>query len=97
MQFEEHPAPNCPSSPRTESSKEAATTEGSDLKEPLELGLELASFLRGLMGTSKDEDNSMPLEPPVTEFSQWLPWGADRCETPSCWAELSAVPEVEDH
>ena len=97
MQFEDHPAPNHPSSLRTESSEEAATAEGSDLEEPPELGLEVASFLRQSMGTSKDEDNRMPPEPAVTEFSQWVPWRADRCKTPSWWAELLAVSEVGDH
>ena len=97
MQFEDHPAPNCPSSPRMESSKEAATAEGWDLEEPPELRPEVASFLRGSTGTSKDEDDRMPPEPAVTEFSQWVLWRADRCKTPSWWAELSAVPEVGDH
>ena len=97
MWFEEHPAPNHPSSPRTESSEEAAATEGLDLEEPPELGPEVASFLRGLMGTSKDEDGRMPPEPAVTEFSQWVPWRANRHKTPSWWAKLLAVLEVEDH
>ena len=54
-----------------ESSKEAAATKGSDLEEPHELGPEVASFLRGSTGTSKDEDDRMPPEPAVTEFSEW--------------------------
>ena len=97
MWFEDHPAPNHSYSLRTESSKEAAATEGLDLEEPPELGPEVASFLRGSMGTSEDKDDWMPLEPTVTEFSQWVPWRADRCKTPSWWAELLAVPEVGDH
>ena len=95
--FEDPPAPNHPSGSRIESSKEAATAEGSDLEEPPDLGPEVASFLRGSPGTSKDEGNRMPLEPAVTEFSQWVLWRADRCKTPSWWAELSAVPEIGDH
>ena len=79
-------APNCPSGLRTESSEEATATEGSDLEEPPELGPDLASLLRGSLGTSKDEGDKMPLEPVVTEFSQWVPWRADRCKTPSWWA-----------
>ena len=67
-----------------ESSKEAATTEGSDLEEPPELG-------------SEDKDNGTPPEPTATEFCQWVPWRADRCKTHSWWAKLSAVMEVEDH
>ena len=97
MQFEDPLAPDCPSNPRTESSKEAATAEGSDLEEPPKLGPEVASFLRGLMGTSEDKDDRMPPEPAVTEFSQWVPWRANRYKTPSWWAELLAVPEVGDH
>ena len=97
MQFEDPPAPNCPSGQRTESSEEATTTEGSDLEETPELGLEVASFLRGSLGTSEDKGNGMPLEPTFTEFSQWVPWRANNCETPSWWAELSAVPEIGDH
>ena len=80
-----------------EFTEEAAATVGFDLEEPPELRLKVASFLRGSMGTSKDEDDRMPLEPAVTEFSQWVPWRADNCKTPSWWAELLAVPGVEDH
>ena len=53
--------------------------------------------MRGSLGTSEDEDDRMPLEPAVTEFSQWVPWRADRCKIPSWWAELLAVPEDGDH
>ena len=97
VQFEDPPAPNCPSGQRMESGEEATTTEGSDLEEPPELGLEVASFLRGSLGTSKDKGNMMPHEPMVTEFSQWVLWRANNCETPSWWAELSVVPETGDH
>ena len=57
----------------------------------------MASFLRELLGTSEDEDDRMPPESAVTEFSQWVLRRADRCETPSWWAELSAVWEIGDH
>ena len=95
MQFEDNPAPNQPSSLGTESSEEAATAKGWDLEEPPRPDVE--SFLRGSMGTSDNEDDRMPPEPTVTEFSQWVPWKANRCKTPSWWAELLAVPEVGDH
>ena len=97
MQFEDPPAPNCPSGQRTEFIEEATTAKGSHLAGPPELGLEVASFLRESPGTSKDEGNRMLLEPAVTKFSQWVPWRANNCETPSWWAELSAVPEIGDH
>ena len=97
MQFEDPPAPNCPSGLRMESSEEAATAEGSNLEEPPELGPEVASFLRGSLGTSEDKGNRMPPEPAVTEFRQWVPWRADRCKTLSWWAELLAVLKIGDH
>ena len=97
MWFEDPPAPNCLSGPKMDSSEEGATAKGSNLEEPPELRLEVASFLRGLLGTSKDKGDRMPLEPIVTEFSQWVPWRANRCKTPSWWAELSAVLEIGDH
>ena len=56
-----------------------------------------ASFLRGSPGTSEDEGNRMPLEPVVTEFRQWVQWRADKCKTPSWWADLLAVLEIGDH
>ena len=93
--FEDPPASNHPSGQRTESSEEAAITEGLDLEEPPKLGPEVASFLRGSLGTSKDKGDRTPPEPAVTEFSQWVPWRADKYKTPG--AQLLAVPEIGDH
>ena len=69
VQFEDSPAPNCPSGLKTGSGEEGATAKGSDLEEPLELGLVVASFSRGLPETSKDKGDRTPLEPTITEFS----------------------------
>ena len=88
VQFEDPPAPNCPTDQKTGSGEEGATSEGSDLEEPPELGLEVASFLRGSPETSGDEGNVTPLEPAVLEFSQWVPWKAKKCETPDWWSEM---------
>ena len=52
--FGDPPSPNCPTDPKTGSGEEGATSKGSDLEEPLELRLEVASFLRGLPDTSGD-------------------------------------------
>ena len=76
------PAPSCPTDPKMGSSEEGTTGKGSDLEEPPEVGLAVASFLRGFPGTSKDEGNRMPPEPAVFEFSQWEPWKAVKCKTP---------------
>ena len=37
---------------------------------------------KGSLDTSKDEGDRMPPEPAVLEFSQWVPWKAEKCETP---------------
>ena len=97
MQFEDPPTPNCPSGLKTGASEEGATAEGSDLEDPPELGPVVASFLRGLLETSEDEGDGMPPEPAITEFSQWVPWRANKCKTPGWWAELVVVPEMADH
>ena len=82
VQFEDPPAPNCPSGLKTGSSEGGATSKGSDLEEPPELGPVVASFLRGLPETSEDKGDRMPPEPTVTEFSQWIPWKANKCKNP---------------
>ena len=97
VQFEDPPAPNSPTDPKTGSGEEGTTSKGSDLEEPLELRPEVASFLRGSLETSGDEGNVMPLEPAVLEFSQWVPWKAKKCETPDWWSELLVVPGMENY
>ena len=67
------------------------------MDELLELKPTVASFLRGLPETSKHEGEETSLEPPVTGFSQWVPWKAERCKTPEWWTELSTVPGKDDH
>ena len=57
----------------------------------------IASFLRGSLETSKDKGKETSLEPPIVEFSQWVPWKAERCETPDWWTELSTVPGKDNH
>ena len=57
----------------------------------------VASFLRGLPKTSKDEGEETSSESPVIEFSWWVPWKAKICKTPEWWSELSTVPGKDDH
>ena len=38
----------------------------------------------------------MPTEPAILDFSLWVPWKVERCETPDWWMELSAEPGKED-
>ena len=96
MQFKDQPVPSCTTDPKTEPSEQGSNDEGSDLEEPPELKPRAASFLRGLPKTSEDEGEETPPEPPVLEFSQWVPWMAKRCETLEWWPELSTVPRRDD-
>ena len=56
----------------------------------------VASFLQGLLETSDEEGKKMPPEPTILDFNLWVPWKAERCETPDWWRELSAVLGKED-
>ena len=56
----------------------------------------VASFLRGSPKTFEDKGKETSPEPPVVEFSQWVPWKAERYKTLEWWTELSAVPGKED-
>ena len=46
--------------------------------------------------TSDKEGKKTPPEPAILDFSLWVPWKAERCETPDWWRELLAVPGKED-
>ena len=89
--FEYHPSRR-----NSESAREAMTTEDPDLEELPELGLEVASFLRGLAKNSEEEEKAPSPKPPVKDFHQWVAWKAETCKTPGWWRELLAVPEVQD-
>ena len=71
-------------------------TEDPDLEEPLELGLEVTCFLRGLAKNSEEEEKAPSPKPPVKELCKWVAWKAEACKTPGWWRELLAVPEVQD-
>ena len=96
VQFEDQPAPSCPTDPKTGPGEEGTNGEDSDLEELLELKPAVASFLRGSPDTSEDEGDRMPPEPTVLEFSQWVPWKAKRCKTLEWWTKLLTVPGIED-
>ena len=79
----------------SESSREVMATEDPDLEEPLELGLEVTSFLRGSADNSEEEEAPSP-KPPMKELCKWVAWRAEMCKTPDWWRELLAVPGVPD-
>ena len=86
MQFEDTLAPNHPTDLKTGSSEEGTNGKDSDLEEPRELKPD----------TFEDKGDRTPLEPAVSEFSQWVPWKAERCKTLEWWTKLSMVPAIED-
>ena len=92
----DQPTPSRPIDPKTKPSEEGTNGKGSDLEQLPELKPAVVSFLRGLPDTCEDEANRMSLEATVMEFSQWIPWKAERCKTPEWWTELLTVPGVED-
>ena len=97
MWFEDQPVPSCTAGPKTEPNQQGSNGEGSDLEEPPELKPMVASFLRGSLKTSEDEGKETSSEPPVIEFSQWVPWKAERCKTREWWTELLTVPGKDNH
>ena len=64
----------------------------SDLGEPPELKVEVASFLEGSSEALDGKSEEGPLEPSVSKFVNWVRWKAGKCNTPNWWAELSTVP-----
>ena len=76
--------------------EEGSKGRGSGLEEPPELKPMVASFLRGSPGTLDKEGEKAPLEPDILDFGLWVPWKAERCETPDWWRELLAVLGKED-
>ena len=89
-------APSQSANPEMLSGKEGCVGGDSDLGELLELKPAVACFLQGLPGTLDEEGEKTLPEPPVSNFAKWVHWKAERCDTPSWWAELSTVPGEDD-
>ena len=96
VRLADEPVPSQSTNPNTPPGEEGSKGRGSDLEEPPELKPMVASFLQGSPETLDDESKKMPLEPTILDFSLWVPWEAERCETPDWWMELSAVSGKED-
>ena len=87
-----------PSRRNSESGREAMATEDPNLEELLELGPEVACFLRGLAKNSEEEEEMVPSpEPSVKELHMWVAWKAEACKIPGWWREMLAVPEMQDY
>ena len=96
VRFADRPAPSQSADPKTPPGKEGSQGRGSDLEELPELKATVASFLRGSLETLDKEGEKMPPEPDTADFSQWVKWKSERCETPDWWEELLAVPGKKD-
>ena len=96
VRFADEPSPSQSTDPQMPLGGEGSKGTGSALEEPPELKPTVASFLRGSPETLHEEGKKMPLEPDIMDFSQWVPWKAERCETPDWWEEMLAVLVKED-
>ena len=96
VRFADEPAPSQSTNPKMPPGKEESKGRGPDLEEPPELKPTVASFLQGSPETSDKEGKKMPQEPDIMDFGLWVPWKAERCETPDWWEELLAVLGKED-
>ena len=65
----------------------------SDLGEPPQLKVEVASFLQGSSKMPEDEHEEMLPEPSVSKSAKWVRWRAEKCDVPDWWVELSTVPQ----
>ena len=92
VSFADKLAPSQSTDPDTPSGREGSEGGDFDLWELLELKPAVASFLWGSPETSDNEGEKMPLEPTILDFAKWVPWKAEKCNTPSWWMELSTVP-----
>ena len=92
ISFVDELSPGQSANPDTLSGGEGSKGRDSDLGEPPELKPAVASFLQGSPETSDNEGNRTPPEPAILDFAEWVPWKAERCNTPSWWMELSTVP-----
>ena len=91
--FECHPSPRS-----SEHGGEAAATEDPDLKELLELGLEVTSFLQGSAKSLGEENMKVPSpEPPIEELQKCVTWRAWAYKTPSWWQELTVIPGMDNY
>ena len=81
-----------PADPEIPSGAEGSKGRDADLGELQELAPTVASFLWGSLETSDDEGGEILPEPAVLDLAEWVQWKAEKCDTPSWWMKLSAVP-----
>ena len=87
------PAASQSTNPDMLSGRMGSEGRDSDLGEPPQLKVEVASFLQGSSETPEDKDKEMLPEPSVYKSAEWVCWRAEKCEIPNWWAELSTVLE----
>ena len=96
VRFTDEPVSSQSADPKMPLGEEGSQGRGSDLEELLELKATVASFLWGSLETLDEEGEKMPPQPDTADFSQWVKWKSERCETPDWWEELLAVLGKED-
>ena len=94
--FASEPTPSQSIDPDMPPSETESEDGASNLGEPPELKVEVASFLEGSSEALDGKSEEGPPEPSVSKFADWVRWKVGKCDTPNWWAELSTVPgEVE--
>ena len=93
--FSSQPTASQSADPDTPSGRMGSKGRDLDLGEPLQLKVEVASFLQGSseMPEDEDKDEEMLPEPSISKSAKWVQWRAEKCDVPDWWAELSTVLE----
>ena len=92
VRFADEPDPSQSANPDMLPGEEGSEGGDSDLEEPPELKPCIASFLWGSPGISDYEGEKTLPEPSFLNFTEWVQWKAEKCDTPSWWMELSTIP-----
>ena len=94
--FTSEPTPSQSIDPDMPPSDMESEDGASNLGEPPELKVEVASFLEGSSEVSDGNSEEGSLEPSMLKFANWVWWKAGKCDTPDWWAELLTVPREDE-
>ena len=89
--FASKPIPGRSTNPHMPPGEMESEDRASDLGEPPELKVEVASFLEGSSEMLDGKSEEMPPELAVSKFADWVRWKVGKCDTPGWWVELSTV------
>ena len=91
VSFSSQPTASQSADPDMPSGRMGSKAGDLDLGEPLQLRVEVASFLQGSSKMPEDEDEEMLPEPSISKSAKWVRWRAEKCDVPDWWVGLSTV------